>query len=209
VTHPDKPSTPSPLTGASRLTKRPIAHLRRRHPRTSRVRPPHSPGAPCSLAREKTIAESRRRQHTRTCRACPARSPRRQAATGPLPWTPTEMDGRQEIEATGVTLHPCTRVALPPAPRCRAGYDQLRITKRPIEESTKRPIDVGRRSRPIALIPELDRQMLLGWRPTTETVGVLRRRRKTGVSHRCRASSRVARDQRPRVAANREQARSP
>jgi hypothetical protein len=140
--------------------------------------PPNQSGSSSSLtrcvsglAREKTIAEYRRRQHTRTCRACPTRSPTRQAATGPLPWTPTEMGGRQEIEATGVTLHPCTRVTLPPAPRCRAGYVQLRIAKRPIEESTKRPIDVGRRSRPIALMPEPDRQMLLSWRPTTETVG--------------------------------------
>jgi hypothetical protein len=58
---------------------------------------------------------------------------------GITPPVPTEMDDRQDFGATKVTLHPCTRVTIPPTPKCWANYVFNSGSRRgPIENRRRR-----------------------------------------------------------------------
>jgi hypothetical protein len=80
------------------------------------------------------------------------------------------VDGRQEIEATEVTLHPLRAGRAPSGTEMPGGLPSAsdrEQTQRRVHDETHR----GREMKAaIALVPEYDQQVLPGWCPTTETV---------------------------------------
>lgn len=88
------------------------------------------PGGPLFRPNHEETHLNHRRRHTRTSRVRPLHS-------STNPWAPTEVDDRQGLGATGVTLRPCARVAALQHPEVSADHI------RPDSQRDRRRIDDG------------------------------------------------------------------